>query len=117
MFQWVLLLEQERANLLDNRNLSIHQNELVEHVLTNITGNKKLLEKWNKLFSTEQVFLSSTTTENVVQKLIEELFKQIIMRYVKMGVGEFLREFRRDFEVRKTEAHRKKIVEKQKKKI
>ena len=106
MFQWVLLLEQERANLLDNRNLSIHQNELVEHVLTNITGNKKLLEKWNKLFSIEQV-LSSTTTENVVQKLIEELFKQIIMQYVKVGVGEFLREFRRDFEVRKTDTSQK----------
>ncbi len=32
-----------------------------------------------------------------------------------MGVGEFLREFRRDSKLQKTEAHRKKVVEKKKK--
>lgn len=32
-----------------------------------------------------------------------------------MGVGEFLREFRRDFKIQKTEAHRKKVVEKKRK--
>ena len=53
---------------------------------------------------------------SVVQKLIDELFIQVITRYVKMGVGEFLRQFRRDFEIQKTEAHRKKVIEKQKKK-
>ena len=33
-----------------------------------------------------------------------------------MGVGEFLRDFRRDYKLQKTEAHRKKVVEKKKKK-
>lgn len=33
-----------------------------------------------------------------------------------MAIGEFLRDFRRDFNVKKTEAHRKKVVERQKKK-
>ena len=38
----------------------------------------------------------------------------MITRYIKMGVGEFLREFRRDFKIQKTDAHRKKVVEKKK---
>ena len=50
MFEWILQLEQERVNLLDRRNLSIYQNELVEHVLTNIARNKELLKKSNELF-------------------------------------------------------------------
>ena len=77
MFQWILQLEQERVNLLDKRNLSIYQNELVEHVLTNITGNKELLKKWNELFSKDKV-VSSIITVSVVQKLIDELFIQVI---------------------------------------
>ena len=47
MFQWIIQLEPERVNLLDKRNLSIYQNEFVEHVLRNITGNEELL---NELF-------------------------------------------------------------------
>lgn len=48
--------------------------------------------------------------------LVLHLFNDVVTRYVKMGVGEFLREFRRDFKLKKTEAHRKKVVEKKKKK-
>ena len=51
-----------------------------------------------------------------VTSLKLQLFTDVVSRYVKMGVGEFLREFRRDFKVQKTEAHRKKVVEKKKKK-
>ena len=34
---------------------------------------------------------------------------------MKMGVGGIFKEFRRDFKLQKTEAHRKKVVEKKKK--
>lgn len=46
--------------------------------------------------------------------LVLHLFNDVVTRYVKMGVGEFLREFRRDFRLQKTEAHQKKVVEKKK---
>lgn len=46
--------------------------------------------------------------------LVLHLFNDVVTRYVKMWVGEFLREFRRDVKLKKTEAHRKKVVEKKK---
>lgn len=43
-----------------------------------------------------------------VASLILQLFKEVVMRYVKMGVGEF--------QLHKTEAHDKKVAERTKKK-
>jgi hypothetical protein len=116
MFEWILDLEQERVNLLNKTNLSIHQDDLIEHVLSSIEKNEELFRKWKALFSMNEILSSTTINLDVVQNLVCELFKDVITRYVKMGVGEFLREFRRDFQLQKTEAHRKKVVEKKKKK-
>ena len=46
--------------------------------------------------------------------LVLHLFNDVVTRYVKMWVGEFLREFRRDVKLKKTEAHQMKVVEKKK---
>lgn len=116
VFKWILDLEQERVNLLNKLNLSIHQDDLVEHVLFLVENNEELLRKWKDLFSMNEILCTTKINIDVVQNLVCVLFKEVIIRYVKMGVGEFLREFRRDFQLQKTEAHRKRVVEKKKKK-
>ena len=112
IFEWFLELEQERVNLLNSESLASHQEDLVEWTLSCILGNKNLEGKWNVLFSSDESLMPSAD----VTSLKLQLFTDVVSRYVKMGVGEFLREFRRDFKVQKTEAHRKKMVEKKKKK-
>ena len=52
---------------------------------------------------------------NIVNKkyLFKELVLQIykdVVRYMKMGCGQFLRGFRRDFGLKKTSAHQKAVL-------
>ena len=49
-----------------------------------------------------------------MEDLVNKLYEEVVMRYLKMGVGEFLRDFRRDYHVKKTEAHRKVVERKNK---
>ena len=76
--------------------------------------NRQLKHNWKALFSQRE---NKNGDDSICDAdLIEQLYKDIVTRYVKMGVGEFLRDFRRDFKLQKTEAHHKKVVEKRKRK-
>lgn len=44
-----------------------------------------------------------------------EIFKSIVLRYLKMGAGQFLCDFRRDYHIKKSLAHRKLLMSKQEK--
>ncbi len=46
---------------------------------------------------------------------MDELFKEIVERYMKMGAGQFLRDFRRDYHLRKSLAHRKAVLQRKEK--
>ena len=50
-----------------------------------------------------------------VDNLVVKLFKDVVTRYVKMGIGEFTHDFRGDYQLHKTEAHHKKVAERNKK--
>ena len=50
-----------------------------------------------------------------VDNLVVKLFKDIVTPYVKMGIREFTHDFRGDYHLHKTEAHHKKVVERNKK--
>lgn len=117
MFEWILELEQKRVNLLNPQSMVTHQEDLIEHTLSIMTSNNELIEKWKAPFSVNFLVQSVINSRDEVAYLamVLQLFNEVITRYVKMGVGEFLREFRRDFKLQKTEAHRKKVVEKKKK--
>ena len=115
VFQSILELEQERVNMLNAKVLSIHQEDVIERALKVLSGNDKLIQKWKNIIAVN-CFDSSVINVADVTRLSLQLFKQVVTRYLKMGIGEFLREFRTDFKLEKTEAHRKKIVEKKRKK-
>ena len=112
LFEWVLDLEQQRVNLFNSKMMAVHQENLVENGLANMFANSQLLEKWKVMFSATDCLVPAADVDSLVVKL----FKDVVTRYVKMGVGEFMRDFRRDFQLHKTEAHRKKVAEKKKKK-
>lgn len=44
-----------------------------------------------------------------------ELYREVVLRYLRMGAGQFLREFRKDYKLQKTLAHRKSILQKREK--
>lgn len=45
MFEWVLDLEQERVNQLSCDTLNAHQDDLIEHVISQVNGNETLIDK------------------------------------------------------------------------
>ena len=117
MFEWSLELEQERIVLLNHLSLATHKEELVSSTLAKMIGNQQLQDKWKSLFTKqEETFAEGNNESSCSDTLILQLYEDVVTRYVKMGVGEFLRDFRRDFKLQKTEAHRKKVVERKKKK-
>ena len=42
---------------------------------------------------------------------VQLLFNSIVERYYNMGCRQYLRDFQRDYNIQKTEAHRKKVTE------
>ena len=53
-------------------------------------------------------------TEGYVErnKLLEDLFFKAVDKYFRMGCGQFLKDFKSNHNIKKTEAHRKRVVEK-----
>ena len=49
------------------------------------------------------------------QKLIEEIFKEIVKRYIRMGAGQFIKDFRRAFKIKKGAAHRHAVTQRKEK--
>lgn len=46
---------------------------------------------------------------------MELIYKDVTERYTKMGAGQFLCDFRRDFQIKKSTAHRKAVMERKEK--
>ena len=115
LFEWIPELEQERVNMFNAKILSKHQEDVIEKALEVLTGNDRLIQKWKDIVLVHCLDSSVINAADVTH-LSLQLFKEVVTRYLKMGVGEFLREFRRDFKLEKTELHSKKVVEKKKKK-
>ena len=45
------------------------------------------------------------------QKLIEEIFKEIVKRYIRMGAGQFIKDFCRAFKIKKAAAHQHAVMQ------
>ena len=53
-----------------------------------------------------------TLCDTILQDLIIKIYEDVVIRYFKLGAGQFLRDFRRDFHLKKAMAHRKAVLEK-----
>ena len=47
--------------------------------------------------------------------MVLEIYCEVVTRYVRMGAGQFLRDFRKDYNLKKTLAHRKSVLQKKEK--
>ena len=46
--------------------------------------------------------------------MVHEIYDEVITRHMKMGAGQLLRDFRKDYHVRKSLAHRKAVTQRKK---
>ena len=70
----------------------------------------KLKNMWqNMLHGSKELFGEGNEMKLLFEKFVDVLFGEVTKTYVKMGIGKFLRDFRRDIEWKKDEAHRKKV--------
>ncbi|CAB3986730.1 ATP-dependent DNA helicase PIF1 [Paramuricea clavata] len=105
-FRFFLALEQERINKINVQRLSCLQHDLVDDSIAEALKNTTLKTAFTALFNIDA---------NKNKDIIVEMYNEVIERYFKMGAGQSLRDFRRDFHVKKSLAHRKEVMEKKKK--
>ena len=93
---------------MNHAHLNLLKGDLVSDSLTSVQKDKELYSQWCELCDE----LKSDLTQNEVQKVtqfndfVNELYKLETQKYFKMGAGQYLQDFKCDFEWKKSEAHR-----------
>lgn len=87
------------AGLISHDNLKELKVEMFSVAVNSAKHNSNLLALWKKLFGSGE------------DKELEFLFHSVVDRYYNMGCGQYLRDFHRDYNIQKTEAHRKRVIE------
>ena len=111
-------LEERRVKYLNHARLNLLKGDLVSDSLASVQKDEELYGQWCEVCNE----LKSDLTQNEVEKVtqfndcVNELYKLATQKYFKMGAGQYLRDFRRDFEWKKSEAHREKVLMKSQKK-
>ncbi|XP_028412433.1 uncharacterized protein LOC114543612 [Dendronephthya gigantea] len=85
--------------------LAALQNDLIDDALAEILNDAHLRRMFQNIFAIED--------DN--KDLVYLIYKDVSERYIKMGAGQFLRDLRRDFQIKKTMAHRKAVLERREK--
>ncbi|XP_070548348.1 uncharacterized protein [Ptychodera flava] len=109
VYLFFLKLEQARLVLLTTKKLD-QQSELL------IENTKRKLSDNSELYATFQELYSSNQDNTVNSETIKTLYARVVSRYVNVCAGQFLKDYRRDSQLKKTQAHRKKIASKNEKK-
>ena len=99
-----LEIEQKRATLLNMAKLEQFKSNILAKTTNELKQSNNLRSKWLDLFPTD----TATVT-------LHNIYEDIIEHYMNMAGAQFLRNFRRDMQLKKTEAHRKKVLLKTKK--
>ncbi|XP_048589790.1 uncharacterized protein LOC116617241 [Nematostella vectensis] len=104
-YLFFLDLEQERVQLLNIKQLHDKGERLVKECIDELLSNTDLRRKWYSLFPLQSD-----------DKILGELYTDVITRYAKMGAGQFLRDYRLAMKIAKTNAHRVEIKKRKKRK-
>ena len=99
-----LEIEEKWVTLLNMAKLKQFKSDVLEKTTNELKGSDSLRSKWFDLFPAD----TATVT-------LYKIYEDIIERYMNMAGAQFLRNFRRDTQLQKTEAHRKKVLLKSKK--
>ena len=110
--KFFLALEEKRIQLMNSERLKLCKSNLVSSAMDTAQADSRLLETWNSCLS---VSCDEDTAQTLTADLRKDIFDDVVERYFKMGAGQFLRDFRRENQIQRTEAHRKRVAEKAKK--
>ena len=103
-FEFFMELEQKRINTLCHENLNSLKGNMLYLGIDGVKRNCNLKCKWINLFD--------LVAEEEKQDEADVLYSKIVEKYFHMGAGQYIRDYRRDYNVTKTEAHRKRVQEK-----
>ncbi|KAL9980209.1 hypothetical protein ACROYT_G008764 [Oculina patagonica] len=101
-------LEKRRVELLNLHILKKAREEMVEMALVELKADQELKTSWLQCFENEDICKH--------KELIEKLLSDILLYYVNMGACQFLRDFRRECQVKKSVELRKRVLQRQEKK-
>ncbi|KAL9961197.1 hypothetical protein ACROYT_G030097 [Oculina patagonica] len=110
VYEMSLRFEQARVSALNTNMLKLHGENLLQVASDTLKSDNSLLSEWKQLINEEI---------EVEEFIAQEMYSDLVNRYIHMGGNQFLRDFRREWEVQKSIAHRNNImvrVEKKKRK-
>ena len=104
-------LEECCINSLTRSKLNTLKGDVVIDCMKTVKENRELHELWEHMTGKLKFALTDNNSTKVLlfDKCYKFLFGELIEKYLKMAVCEFLRDFRRDVEWKKAEAHRRKV--------
>jgi len=111
-YKFFLALEEKRIQLMNSERLKLCKSNLVSSAMDITQADSRLFKTWRSCLS---VSCNENTTLALTPDLRNDIFDDVVERYFRMGAGQFLCDFRRDNQIRCTEAHRKRMAEKVKK--
>ena len=100
-FQLFMYLEELRVKTLCHHNLNILQQKFLPVAIAGVKNDKRLQELWFEILDK----VKGTRGQKLV------ILGSIVDKFFKMGAGQYIRDFRRDHHIMKTEAHRKRVQE------
>ncbi len=116
-YLFFLALEENRIKVLNHNRLNLLRGKVVADALKCIQNNEQLLGLWNHACeeAKSKVVTSNSKESTTFSGACYVIFKEVTERYMKMGAGQYLRDFRRDAKWQKTEAHRVKVMQRSEK--
>ncbi|KAJ7350134.1 hypothetical protein OS493_038316 [Desmophyllum pertusum] len=104
-YLFFIQLEKRRVELLNLQILKRVRDDMVEIAITELRGDNELKANWLKCFEEDDI--------GKHKELIEKLLADLLMYYVNMGACQFLRDFRRECQVKKSVELRKRVLQRQ----
>ena len=97
-FSFFLAIEAGRRQLLNHNRLNALKGELVYNTLQQIQNSQNIRSLWEQACSMSETNIIGSDESKMLpfKKAVSILFEEITERYMKMGTGQFLRDFRRD---------------------
>ena len=100
-FHFFMYVEELRVKTLCHHNLNILQQKFLPVAIAGVKNDIRLQDLWLEILDEVEGTRG--------QKLV--ILGNIVDKFFKMGAGQYIRDFRRDNHIMKTEAHRKRVQE------
>ncbi|XP_062598723.1 uncharacterized protein LOC134260151 [Saccostrea cucullata] len=101
-FHFFLNLDQQIQQLETFQNLNLYGQNFYSYIYSSLKESKDLKKSWLTLFHDEDEM-----NVNDYQESLENIYMEVLTKYIKMSSAQFRQEYKRELRVQKEEAHRK----------